>query len=326
MITRIIKDDCNIQELRKKYGKGLHWVIGDTHGEVRTLHDLMEKIQFDPANDRIYLLGDYNGGGDPYELLKYISQYYSTDHSSAGFHLIRGNHERELEPMFPLENIPDIIVIRGIVMNYYLVHAGMVGSAFELINKDMADSPYKYYFAYSLTEKSAGYDAPLRQLTWSLYGLYSQRSKKKIWPDESELYRKKACIIHGHTPYCFFDETSRVYYGGKSVFWEKQHIWFSEELQGFNIDSNIKGRTEKGGSYRGLSCICLEAIEDIARYGGNRLIADSVADADNFVFTADYNYNDGFKTAGTIDNLLNAAPEMKIIDVDTDGRPFIINK
>ena len=45
MITKMMKDDGNISELRSRYGKGLHWVIGDTHVEVYTLHKLMEKIK-----------------------------------------------------------------------------------------------------------------------------------------------------------------------------------------------------------------------------------------------------------------------------------------
>lgn len=323
MITKLMKDDGNITSLRIKYGKGLHWVIGDTHSEVHTLHKLMEKINFDPDNDRVYFLGDYNSGGNTYELLRYISRYYQTDHGSHGFHLIRGNHERECSPVFPLGNMPDIIVIKGYAMNYFLVHAGMTASAFELINADMAASPEKWYFAYSLTDKSTAYNAPLRQLTWSKYGLYSQHSRPKIWPDEAELTRSKACIIHGHTPYCFFSDKMHSYYGRRSLFWKKQHIWFSEDLQSFDIDSNVKGREKKGESYRGLSCICLEAIEEIAEKSGNRLNISSIEDAENFVFTSDYTDNNGFVSSGTADDLLNATPEMKTIDTDIDGKPFI---
>ena len=325
MIKTITKSDSNIAELRKKYGKGLHWVIGDTHGEVRTLQALMEKIQFDPQNDRIYFVGDYNDGGDTYELLKYISGYYQTDHGSHGFHLIRGNHERESQPPFPLENMPDIIVIRGNVLNYYLAHAGMESSAFDLINADMAATPDKWYFAYSLTENCTAYNSPLRQLTWSRYGLYSQHTKPRIWADPVSLRRNRACIIHGHTPYCFFSTKTRSLYGSKSLFWNDQHIWFSEDLQSFDVDSNIKGRQKHGCSYRGLSCICLEAIEDIAKKCGNSLSIDAIADADNFVFTADYICNDDFISDGTIDHLLNASPEMKIIDIDSDGKPYFMD-
>ena len=324
MITEIFKDDSNIASMRKKYGKGLHWIIGDTHCEARTLYELMQKINFDPMNDRVYFLGDYNGDSDPTELLKYISGHYSPDYGSGGFHLIRGNHERESEPMYPLENMPDIIVIRGNVMNYYLVHAGMASSAFELINEDMAENPDKWYYAYRLSEKSTEYNAPLRQITWSRFGLYSHNPRLTVWPDEESLRRNKACIIHGHTPYCFFGKKCHSFYGRKSLFWKKQHIWFSEDLQAFDIDSNIKGRNNKGESYRGLTCICLESLEDIAKQENGYLKAENIANAENFVFTADLVCGEP-ASSGNLDKLLSAAPEMKTIDIDSDGNPYFIS-
>lgn len=45
MSTRIITcNDENIEVIRNKHPNGLHFVVGDTHGECRTLKDLMEKI------------------------------------------------------------------------------------------------------------------------------------------------------------------------------------------------------------------------------------------------------------------------------------------
>ena len=61
--------------------------------------------------------------------MDYISTYYSSDYNHTGFHLIRGNHKRELWPVFPLNNLPDIIVIKGAAINYYIVHAGIVSKA-----------------------------------------------------------------------------------------------------------------------------------------------------------------------------------------------------
>lgn len=158
---RIIQiPDDNIQSIRNRYPGGLHFVVGDTHGESTTLRLLMDKIQFNPQIDHVYFLGDYNCGGNVYALLHDIAKYYQEDYAVPGFHLIRGNHERELYPIFELKNMPDIIVIRGTVMNYYLAHAGMVDKAFDLINKDI-ESTYKPVYAYALDETVAGYDAPL---------------------------------------------------------------------------------------------------------------------------------------------------------------------
>ena len=325
MIRNIIKEADNIAELRKKHENGLCWVVGDTHGEARTLQHLMETIQFDPEKDRVYFLGDYNCGGDPHTLLKYLSLYFQPDYSLPGFHLIRGNHERELSPMYPLENMPDFMVIRGNVMNYYLVHAGMVSSAFNLVNDDMASEPKKKYFAYRLTEECAGYDAPLRQITWSRRGLYSQNSKWKKWPDEYNLYKNKACIIHGHTPYSFFNVKMHSFYGDKSLFWQKQHIWFSEDLQSFDIDSNIKGVSNVGENYRGLSCICLDVLEEIARANNCFLDIESIINAENFVFTADYEYSYCSVSDDNLPFLIHAAPEMKTIHINANGMLYLKN-
>lgn len=92
----ILTEDNNIQTLRAKYPQGLHFVVGDTHGEYTSLMRLMEKIQFNPQKDNVYFVGDYNEGVNPEILPQYIAEYYQADYTIPGFHLIRGNHEREL--------------------------------------------------------------------------------------------------------------------------------------------------------------------------------------------------------------------------------------
>ena len=143
-------DDHNIEELRRVYPDGLHFAVGDTHCQYPTLNALMDKIQFDAVKDRIYFLGDYNGGGNPTELLKYLSIYYQTDHTQPGFHMIRGNHERECSPFYTLQNLPDIIVLKMKAMTYYMAHAGMIRSVFDLINADIASRPGETVYAYRL--------------------------------------------------------------------------------------------------------------------------------------------------------------------------------
>ena len=104
--------DHNCSELRKRYGNGLHFAVGDTHGACQTLINLMEKIAFDPSQDHVYFVGDYNAGENVPQLLQYLAKYYQPDYSQPGFHLIRGNHERELNPLFRMPNQPDILVVR----------------------------------------------------------------------------------------------------------------------------------------------------------------------------------------------------------------------
>ena len=322
MPTKLITcNDDNINELRNKYPDGLHFVVGDTHGECQTLKVLMEKIAFDPHKDHVYFVGDYNEGGNPYALMDYISRFYQANYSMPGFHLIRGNHERELLPIYPLNNIPDIIVIKGIHMRYYIAHAGMVSGAFRLINEDVERTPDNRIHAYRLTDSCAGYNSIFRQIVWSRRGLYTQRSRWRNWPSEDDLRRSRACIVHGHSPYCYFMKDYS--YGDNNIFWQKQRVFFSEDLQSFNIDSNIKGKLKNDETYRGLSALCLEVYDEIAGQNNGHLSIEAIANAINGIFSAEYVPCWNYTREGTIDRVLNATPEMKSILLDLNGRPVI---
>ena len=321
LTERIIsKKDDNIKDLRMQFPDGLHFVVGDVHGEVSTLKKLMEKIEFNPNLDHVYFVGDYNGGSDVKALLSYMSAYYQSDYNTPGFHMIRGNHERELSPLFTLENLPDIIVIRGEKLIFYIVHAGMVSAAFDLINEDMSKDPNKKIFAYRLEDNTCCYDAPLRQLIWSLKGLYSPHSRWHVWPDEEKLKKSSACIIHGHTPYCFFKKPDRFTYGHHNLFWQNQHVWFSSELRSFNVDSNVKGRYANGETYRGLSCICLDVYDELAAAHDGLLTTDIVYEAENGIFGVELEhsrwYSDWIGKIKTPEKILRAAPEMKTIGLN----------
>ena len=228
-----------------------------------------------------------------------------------------------LARFYPLENIPDIIVIKGKYLNYYIVHAGMVAEAFELISRDVDGKPEGYIQAYRFDESVAGYDAPLRQVTWSRKGLYSQRSHWHVWPSEENLHEKRTCIIHGHTPFCMLKKGDYFRYGDKNLFWVNQKIWFSEDFQSFDIDSNIKGRYNPEDSYRGLSCICLESVEKIASLNGNRLTAEAVRESQNFVFGMGLVYGYSFFENADIDRILTAQPAMKNIYADSNRRIWL---
>lgn len=324
MDDRIIEnDDNNIQMIRQRYPGGLHFVVGDTHGEQPTLSRLMDKIRYEPDKDHIYFLGDYNGGRNPTELLKYISQFYQEDLSLPGFHLIRGNHERELYPLYKLDNLPDIIVVRGKFMDYFLVHAGMVNDAFLLIRSDMNRFPEANAFAYALKEETACHDAPFRQIVWSRKGLYSQSSFFHVWPPRNSLLDANACIIHGHTPFFYLKKDGYFSYGSEMLFWAKQRIWFAEDLQSFNIDSNMKGLYAPEDQYCGLACICLEILEEIAGHSKRGLTRDEIRRADNFVFSETYTSCNENMITGDIKRVLYARPCMKTIGLNAEGKPYI---
>ena len=319
----IVIEDNNIESLRQRYPEGLHFVVGDLHGEVLTLVKLMDKIRFDPDKDHIYFVGDYNGGGDTQTLLKYMSNYYQEDHEVPGFHMIRGNHERELSPFFELGNLPDIMVVRTDHLNYYIVHAGMVSAAFDLINRDMEDEPGRKVYAYRLENNTCCYDAPLRQIIWSLHGLYSQRSRWHVWPSENKLMEHRAVIVHGHSPYSFFRKDAWNSYGDNNLFWEKQHMYFCEELHSFNVDSDIKGRNANGERYRGLSCICLEVYDEIASDDNGLLTIDKITGYENGVFAAELDRSYRNVPLGDKNVILDARPQMKTITLDESGRPVL---
>ena len=316
--------DDNILQLREAYPDGLHFVVGDTHGEARTLELLLKKICFDPEKDHVYFVGDYNSGGNVHALLQVIAKHYAADYSQPGFHLIRGNHERELGPWYPMENQPDILVLRGKQMNYYIVHAGMLASAFDLIRADMAADPDKAVYAYRLDASVAGYNGPLRQIIWSRNGLYSKYLQGKIWPSREALLEDHACILHGHAPYCFFKDGDRFSYGGRqdaeNLFFAQQHIWFSEDLQSFNLDSDVKGRCKNGETYRGLTALCLEVCGEIAAQNGGMLTIDGIRNATNAVFGMPLDRTGFGNDMTDLTPLLTAQPEMKTILLTPEGQ------
>ena len=312
-------DDDNIDELRERYPNGLSFVVGDVHGQCSTLIALMDKIKFDPSKDKVYFVGDYNSGGDVRAVLAYLSLYYEENYDLPGFHLIRGNHERELWPIYPLLNLPDIIVLKYEMMTYYIVHAGMTGDGFNIIHSDIKTNTSGHSFAYRLDESITTKGSVFHQITYSKNGLYSQKPHYGSWVSEDILKREKVCVIHGHAPYCFFVHDDYYSYGKNMLFWEKQHVFFSENLQSFNIDSDIKGRCRNDQTFRGLSCVCLEVIEEIAANNGI-LSCDGIRTAPNFVFTEKLNYNYTDYSTKSMDKVINASPKMKSIFLMGDGR------
>ena len=327
MPTKIVRnDDQNTSSLRLRFPDGLHFVVGDVHGEWLTLQKLMEKIGFDPDKDHVFFVGDYNGGGDPEKLILYMALYYQEDPGYPGFHMIRGNHEWELSPVHPLKNLPDVYVIKGNYLDYYIAHAGMVSGIFDLLANDIDDAAGVSVKAYRMDRRCVEYDAPFRQIIWSRRGLYSQRSHWRAWPREDALSGARACIIHGHTPYCFF--MNGYSYGDSNVFWEDQHVFFSEDLHSFDLDSNIKGRHANGESYRGLSCLCLEICEHIASQNSGRLTSDAVFCSEGLIFSESYISGWGAfpERKGEPERILNASPVMKTVCLDHDGRPVFFRQ
>jgi hypothetical protein len=195
----------------------------------------------------------------------------------------------------------------------------MVTKAFILINADMARNPKERVYAYRMSPRTTEDYAPLRQVMWSKYGLYSQRIGKPLWPSQKSLIQNNACIIHGHSPYCYFKEKDRFTYGDDNLFFEKQHIWFSEDLQSFNIDSNVKGRMINTETYRGLTCVCLEALDEIAGGSETGITVNGIRSGANFVFSAPLQLGYSKVSGGDISRITTARPKMKTLELDENG-------
>lgn len=65
------------------------YVIGDIHGEIAQLKTIIDKINYDPDQDKLIFLGDYiDRGADSYQVYRYIKEL---DNGKNIF--LRGNHE-----------------------------------------------------------------------------------------------------------------------------------------------------------------------------------------------------------------------------------------
>ena len=115
----------------------------------------------------------------------------------------------------------------------------------------------------------------------------------------------------------------RFGYGDYSLFWENQKIWFSEDLCSFDIDSNVKGRVECGETYRGLACVCLEALDEISEANNGYLTISAIRAAPNFVFSVPLEPRWYYEQRGDISRVLEARPRMKRILLDWEENPVL---
>ena len=259
-------DDKNIDQIREKFGKnGLHFVVGDLHGGAKTLEALLKKIKYDKEKDYLYFVGDYyySSDGDVDGLLETLKNEFEPDYSKQGFHIIKGNHDNK-----KLSILPDIIVIRMEKYNFYIAHAAVYNKVIDAITLDMQNDSKAKVFMYQFDNEVINADNKEKNEAWKCYKMTCSE-KGNFVPEESDEFIQdtrnslddRACIIHGHTPYFYFNKKDYYKkYGNNSLFWEKQHIWFGEDMRSFDIDANIK---DKRHQPRGLSCICLEVYDNL---------------------------------------------------------------
>lgn len=69
--------------------KGRDFVVGDIHGHFKLLASLLEKVDFNTQQDRLFCVGDLiDRGPDSIDVLKWLSEPW--------FYGVRGNHEQML--------------------------------------------------------------------------------------------------------------------------------------------------------------------------------------------------------------------------------------
>jgi len=80
------------------------YVIGDIHGEINKLKTIIDKINYEPAQDKLIFVGDYvDRGTNSYQVYKYIREL---DNGKNIF--LRGNHEEMMIDAVLNENKIDL--------------------------------------------------------------------------------------------------------------------------------------------------------------------------------------------------------------------------
>lgn len=327
-IDTIICEDNNIEKLRTTYSDGLHFVVGDLHGSLATLNKLLTKIKYDKEKDHIYFVGDYYStkDGDVDKLINRLNEDFHTDYSKPGFHLIKGNHDEN-----DLSGLPNVIVLKMKNHTFYISHASVYNKVIDIIYTDMKTKPEKSIFTYkfdtnAINSKSNGEAKKCYRMIWSKTGNFNPQKNSEFIQDTINSKDEKACIIHGHTPYCYLKiDHNEKKYGSKPVFWKKQHIWFSEDMRSFDIDSNVKGYLNgHENEERRLSCICLEAYDELPK-----LTIKNIYRGENGVFSVKHECdNKSSDESSQISDLLKKIKEIdcKIITVDDKGQLIIREK
>ncbi|MFQ8892990.1 MAG: metallophosphoesterase [Clostridium sp.] len=329
----IICEDNNIEQLRAQHPDGLHFVVGDLHGSFATLNELLKKIKYDKEKDHIYFVGDYYStkDGDVDELINRLNEDFHADYSKPGFHLIKGNHDKELS------ELPNVIAIKMNKHTFYIAHAAVYNKVIDIIYTDMETKLEKSIFTYkfdtnAINSESNGETGKCYRMFFSITGNFNpqkiidnEKNNAVFIQDTINSKDETACIIHGHTPYCYLkNKDDKKIYGEKSVFWKKQHIWFSEDMRSFDIDSNVKGHKN---AERRLSCICLEIYDSLSK-----LKIKNIRDSENGVFSvkhkSDNKLNKSSVESYKISDLQNKIKNIdcKIITVDDKGQLVIREK
>ena len=86
-------------------------VIGDIHGALKSLKDVLKKCKYDPKNDKLVFLGDYaDGWGESAQLVDYLIKLKKENDNIV---FVRGNHDVWVEDWFTTGVRPLIWTMNG---------------------------------------------------------------------------------------------------------------------------------------------------------------------------------------------------------------------
>lgn len=108
----------------KKFKRTL--TIGDTHGALKSLKDVLQKCKYDPKNDRLIFLGDYvDGWGESAQLVDYLIEMKKENDNII---FVRGNHDVWAEDWFTSGVKPLVWTMNGgeTTIDSY-IETGLVG-------------------------------------------------------------------------------------------------------------------------------------------------------------------------------------------------------
>ncbi len=176
---------------------GKIFAIGDIHGCLDKLENLMKQIPADFGRDRIVFLGDYiDRGPDSFGVVEYLIALQEKHPET--FIFLKGNHEEMLE-----------LYLAGMDRSLYLSNGGLQTLESYMAQESLEDGPpipesHLSFFAsllpYYETDKYIFVHAGLKPGV----PVYEQKSEDLFWTRTAFIesdYSFGRLVIFGHTPF-----------------------------------------------------------------------------------------------------------------------------
>ncbi|CAM3047220.1 metallophosphoesterase family protein [Sporolactobacillus spathodeae] len=197
-------------------------VISDVHGQIDSFHALLEKIDFEPDQDLLFLLGDYvDRGSDPKACVKEVRLL-----ERQGAIILKGNHEEMMEKALT-EQTPESIAhwaanggdetLRsyGVAIKE-LYRKAAAGESFTISEELKSDLEWiSQLNLYAQTDHYLFVHAGINPER----SLEEQEEQDLLWIREPFFsgYTGERTVIFGHTPTLNLHKTFDVYFGSNNI-------------------------------------------------------------------------------------------------------------